>query len=182
MAKEDMPFDKKFNPEELKQFLQNQYGSGVRVEVFPQAQQDQTDDTQGDERVQTQALQFDYKPRQIKEYLDRYVIQQDDAKKVLATAICDHYHHIQSCRELEDCRNYKKQNIVIIGPTGVGKTYLIQNIARLIGVPFVKADATKYSETGYVGGDVEDLIRELVHQAEGGCRVGRMGDCLSGRD
>ncbi len=175
MAKEDTPFDKKFNPEELKQFLQNQYGPGVRVEVFPQVQQDQTDEAQESERVQTQALQFDYKPREIKEYLDRYVIQQDDAKKVLATAICDHYHHIQSCREREDCRDYKKQNIVIIGPTGVGKTYLIQNIARLIGVPFVKADATKYSETGYVGADVEDLIRELVHQAGGDVGLAEWG-------
>ena len=175
MTKEDTPFDKKFNPEELKQFLQNQYGSGVRVEVFPQAQQDQTDETKESEQAQDQALQFDYKPRDIKEYLDRYVIQQDDAKKVLATAICDHYHHIQSCREREDCRDYKKQNIVVIGPTGVGKTYLIQNIARLIGVPFVKADATKYSETGYVGGDVEDLIRELVHQAEGDVGLAEWG-------
>ena len=62
MTKEDTPFDKKFNPEELKQFLQNQYGSGVRVEVFPQAQQDQTDEAQETERAQTQALEFDHKP------------------------------------------------------------------------------------------------------------------------
>ena len=64
---------------------------------------------------------------------------------------------------------------MLIGPTGVGKTYLIQNIARLIGVPFVKADATKYSETGYVGGDVEDLIRELVAQADGDIQLAEYG-------
>ncbi|MFQ5930007.1 MAG: AAA family ATPase [Acidobacteriota bacterium] len=170
-----MAFDKRFNPEELRQFIQNKYGPGVQVEVFPKTQQDQTDETEETARQRKEALQFDYKPSQIAEYLDRYVIQQNDAKKVLATAICDHYHHIQSCRGQEDCRDYKKQNIILIGPTGVGKTYLIQNIARLIGVPFVKADATKYSETGYVGGDVEDLIRELVHQAGGDVQLAECG-------
>src|SRR5207245_8493825 len=63
--------------------------------------------------------------------------------------------------------NYAKQNIILIGPTGVGKTYLIRSIADLIGVPFVKGDATKFSETGYVGGDVEDLVRDLVRRADG---------------
>jgi ATP-dependent Clp protease ATP-binding subunit ClpX len=67
----------------------------------------------------------------------------------------------------KDQPNYAKQNIILIGPTGVGKTYLIRNAADLIGVPFVKADATKFSETGYVGGDVEDLVRELVRRADG---------------
>lgn len=170
-----MAFDQRFNPEELKQFLQNKYGPGVHIEVFPKAQSDEADESEDSDQPQTQALQFDYRPSEIKASLDRYVIQQDDAKKVLATAICDHYHHIQSCRGKEDCRDYKKQNIVVIGPTGVGKTYLIQNIARLIGVPFVKADATKYSETGYVGGDVEDLIRDLVHQAKGDVQLAEWG-------
>jgi ATP-dependent Clp protease ATP-binding subunit ClpX len=170
-----MAFDKRFNPEELKQFLKNKYGSGVHVEVFPKAEQEQTDEGDPEQPDRSNALQFNYKPSEIKEYLDRYVIQQDDAKKVLATAVCDHYHHIQSCFTSEDCRDYKKQNIILIGPTGVGKTYLIQNIARLIGVPFVKADATKYSETGYVGGDVEDLIRDLVHQAGGDVQLAEYG-------
>ncbi len=170
-----MPFDKRFNPEELKQFLKNKYGSGVHVEVFPKVEHDQTDLSETETRNRSQALEFNYKPSDIKKYLDRYVIQQEDAKKVLATAVCDHYHHIQSCTTPEDCRDYKKQNIILIGPTGVGKTYLVQNIARLIGVPFVKADATKYSETGYVGGDVEDLIRDLVHQAGGDVQLAECG-------
>ncbi len=170
-----MAFDKKFNPDELKQFLQSKYGSGVQVEIFPKTQEEQTDEVDEAAQRRSQALRFDYKPSQIKAYLDRYVIQQDDAKKVLATAICDHYHHIQSCAGKQDCRDYKKQNIILIGPTGVGKTYLVQNIAGLIGVPFVKADATKYSETGYVGGDVEDLIRELVHQADGDMQLAESG-------
>src|SRR6202000_2603718 len=62
---------------------------------------------------------------------------------------------------------YIKGNVLLLGPTGVGKTYLIKHVADLIKVPFVKADATKFSETGYVGGDVEDLVRELVHKADG---------------
>ena len=153
-----MAFDKKFNPDELKQFLKSKYGPGVQGEIFPKAEEDPTDEGGDKAERRSRALRFDYKPSQIKEYLDSYVIEQVDAKKVLATAVCDHYHHIQGCQGEEDCQDYKKQNIILIGPTGVGKTYLIQNIARLIGVPFVKADATKYSETGYVGGDVEDLL------------------------
>ncbi|MDE2927249.1 MAG: AAA family ATPase [Acidobacteriota bacterium] len=160
-----MPADKRFNPDELKQLLQNKYGTGVRVEVFPKAEREGTGEEPAREPADHRDLTFDYRPSQIKEYLDRFVIQQDQAKKVLSTAICDHYHHIQNCSDSDECREYKKQNIIIIGPTGVGKTYLIQNIARLIGVPFCKADATRYSETGYVGGDVEDLVRELVQQA-----------------
>ena len=61
----------------------------------------------------------------------------------------------------------QKQNVIVVGPTGVGKTYLVKHIAELIGVPFVKADATKFSETGYVGGDVDDLVRDLVQKADG---------------
>ena len=79
-------------------------------------------------------------------------------------AICDHYNHVRRC--IEDPAageaDYAKHNVLLVGPTGVGKTYLMRCIARLIGVPFVKADATKFSETGYVGGDVDDLVRDLV--------------------
>ena len=68
-----------------------------------------------------------------------------------------------------------KQNILLLGPTGVGKTYLMKNVARLIGVPFVKADATKFSETGYVGSDVEDLVRDLVKAANGDIELAEKG-------
>ena len=75
-----------------------------------------------------------------------------------------------------ECREeYSKQNIIMLGPTGVGKTYLVRKVADLIGVPFVKGDATKFSETGYVGGDVEDLVRELVHKADGNIRLAEYG-------
>jgi ATP-dependent Clp protease ATP-binding subunit ClpX len=120
---------------------------------------------------------FNLKPREIRDYLDRYVIQQAEAKKVLSVAICDHYNHVRQC--LEDSavreRDYAKQNILLLGPTGVGKTYLMRTVARLIGVPFVKADATKFSETGYVGGDVEDLVRDLVKAAGGDVELAQYG-------
>jgi endopeptidase Clp ATP-binding regulatory subunit ClpX len=110
---------------------------------------------------------FARKPREVKGYLDRFVIKQDEAKKVLSVALCDHYHHVRLAFEGREQPNYAKQNLILLGPTGVGKTYLIRNAADLIGVPFVKGDATKFSETGYVGGDVEDLVRELLRRADG---------------
>ncbi len=112
-------------------------------------------------------FQFSYKPRDVKAHLDRFVIKQDEAKKVLSVALCDHYNHVRFAREGKETPNYAKQNIILVGPTGVGKTYLVRSIADLIGVPFVKGDATKFSETGYVGADVEDLVRELVRRADG---------------
>lgn len=125
---------------------------------------------------------FDKLPRDIKEHLDRFVIKQDEAKKVLSIAVCDHYNHIRHLRTLaaEDADRarrleYVKQNVLLIGPTGVGKTYLVKHIAELIGVPFVKADATKFSETGYVGGDVEELVRDLVHKADGDVELAQFG-------
>lgn len=113
------------------------------------------------------AFAFDRKPRDVKAHLDRFVIQQDEAKKVLSVALCDHYHAVQAALAGKATPNYTKQNIILLGPTGVGKTYLVRSMAELIGVPFVKADATKFSETGYVGGDVEDIVRELVRRADG---------------
>ena len=113
------------------------------------------------------AFKFNYKPRDVKDHLDRFVIKQDEAKKVLSVALCDHYHHVRMAMDGKEQSNYHKQNILLMGPTGVGKTYLIRSMAELVGVPFVKADATKFSETGYVGGDVEDLVRDLVRIAGG---------------
>jgi len=118
---------------------------------------------------------FDKTPRDVKAFLDRFVIQQEEAKKVLSVALCDHYHHVRMAQEGKDPLNYAKQNIILIGPTGVGKTYLIRKAADLIGVPFVKGDATKFSETGYVGGDVEDLVRELLRRADGDFETAQYG-------
>ncbi len=127
------------------------------------------------EEAKAERFSFDYRPRDIKAYLDRYVIQQEEAKKVLSVALCDHYHHARLAQEGKSLPNYAKQNILLLGPTGVGKTYLIRSVAELIGVPFVKGDATKFSETGYVGGDVEDLVRELYRRADGDIQKARFG-------
>ena len=120
---------------------------------------------------------FHLKPKEIRDYLDRFVIRQDEAKKVLSVAICDHYNHVRRCLSAKNTtdQQYSKQNLLLLGPTGVGKTYLMKNIAKLIGVPFVKADATKFSETGYVGSDVEDLVRDLVKTADGNIELAEHG-------
>ncbi|HXT39934.1 MAG TPA: AAA family ATPase [Candidatus Angelobacter sp.] len=125
--------------------------------------------------TKTEDFKFDYKPRDVKAYLDRFVIKQEEAKKVLSVALCDHYHQVRLAMDGKEQPNYAKQNVILIGPTGVGKTYLIRSMADLIGVPFVKADATKFSETGYVGGDVEDLVRDLVRRADGDVRRAEYG-------
>ncbi len=121
---------------------------------------------------------FHLKPKEIRDYLDRFVVKQTEAKKVLSVAICDHYNHVRSSIQnpkKNGSGEYNKQNILLLGPTGVGKTYLIKNISKLIGVPFVKADATKFSETGYVGSDVEDLVRDLVKAADGNVDLAEYG-------
>ena len=117
----------------------------------------------------TSKMDFDIKPMELEEYLNRYVVDQEDAVEVLATKICTHFNRmkIEEDNNLPKIVGNVKSNILMIGPTGVGKTYLVKLIAQRIGVPFVKGDATKFSETGYVGGDVEDMIRELVHEANG---------------
>ncbi len=123
-------------------------------------------------------INFDLKPEELEAYLDEYVVGQADAKAVLATKMCTHFHRVRYMLErggrFQDT-GFVKNNIIMLGPTGVGKTYLVKLIANRLGVPFVKGDATKFSETGYVGGDVEDLIRDLVHEADGDIERARFG-------
>ncbi len=160
----------------MEEFFSRKYGDRVRLGVLnTQPEQARTAEEGTEPREAPLDLKFDYLPRDIKNYLDRFVIKQDSAKKVLATAICDHYNHIKRCSSQDTCKEYAKQNIIMLGPTGVGKTYLVRNIADLIGVPFVKGDATKFSETGYVGGDVEDLVRELLQKADGNLKLAEYG-------
>src|SRR5208283_4417883 len=157
------------SPEEFQRQLSDfvrQHFQGGRGAAFAQPQAGGVEETTENPKKPDQ-FEFKYKPREVKEYLDRFVIKQDEAKKVLSVALCDHYHHVRLALEGKESANYAKQNIILVGPTGVGKTFLIRNAADLVGVPFVKADATKFSETGYVGGDVEDMVRDLVRLAEG---------------
>ncbi len=118
---------------------------------------------------------FNLKPNEIAKHLNRFVIGQTEAKKVLSVALCDHFQHVRMTLEGNVAPFYQKQNVLLLGPTGVGKTHLIRSAAELIGVPFVKADATKFSETGYVGGDVDDLVRDLLRRAGGDVKKAEHG-------
>lgn len=149
---------------EFEEFARHRFGANVRVfqpEVRPMPSA-------------LGALEFKHKPRDVKDYLDRFVIGQDGAKKALAIAVCDHYRHIAHTHAHDD-EAYAKQNVLLLGPTGVGKTYLVKQIARLVGVPFVKADATRFSETGYVGANVDDLVRDLMTAADGDLERAQLG-------
>jgi endopeptidase Clp ATP-binding regulatory subunit ClpX len=159
---------------ELNEYLTKKYGNRIRLAtpmVIPQKDEDIID--QGSEQhKQSKKITFDLKPEELESYLNEFVVKQEDPKEVLATKICTHFNRIKyretyTRSETSDRVGMIKNNIIMIGPTGVGKTYLIKLIAKKIGVPFVKGDATKFSETGYVGGDVDDLVRDLVHEAEG---------------
>lgn len=104
------------------------------------------------------------KPEEIKEFLDDYVIGQDEAKKVLSVAVYNHYKRIMAQRDLGVELN--KSNILMLGPTGCGKTLLAQSLAKILNVPFAIADATALTETGYVGEDVENILLKLIQAAD----------------
>ena len=105
------------------------------------------------------------KPAEIKATLDQYVIGQDDAKKALAVAVYNHYKRIAYKKSTDDVE-IQKSNILMIGPTGTGKTYLAQTLARILNVPFAIADATTLTEAGYVGDDVENILLRLIQAAD----------------
>lgn len=104
------------------------------------------------------------KPKEIKEFLDEYVIGQDEAKKVLSVAVYNHYKRVMSGKDLDV--EIQKSNILMLGPTGSGKTYIAQTLAKLINVPFAIADATALTEAGYVGEDVENILLKLIQAAD----------------
>jgi len=162
--------DPKELEKEISRFLAKKFGENVKI-VSPMVmtREATTDETKeaGNSRKK---INFNLKPEELIAYLDQYVVKQDSAKAILSTKICTHFNRIQRTLESDDPIGNMvgsiKNNVLMIGPTGVGKTYIIKLIADKIGVPFVKGDATKFSETGYVGGDVEDLVRDLVREAD----------------
>ncbi len=105
------------------------------------------------------------KPMQIKSFLDEYVVGQDEAKKVLSVAVYNHYKRVTAPKDLDEVE-LQKSNIIMVGPTGSGKTYLAQTLAKIINVPFAIADATTLTEAGYVGEDVENILLKLIQAAD----------------
>lgn len=106
------------------------------------------------------------KPKEIKAFLDEYVIGQEEAKKVLSVAVYNHYKRILAVRDKELDVELQKSNILMLGPTGSGKTLLAQTLARLLNVPFAIADATSLTEAGYVGEDVENILLKIIQAAD----------------
>lgn len=173
MSKNKLP-----SPEEIKkefeQFIQDKFGNQLHVvaQNFSTKKNIKKNTPPSDSKKDDQKMcfTFNYKPKDIKAYLDKVVIGQEEAKKTISIALCDHYNQVNAHLKKTNTQitnHHVKQNILILGPTGVGKTYLIKQAAKLIGVPFVKADATRFSETGYMGSNVDDIIKELVSQANG---------------
>jgi endopeptidase Clp ATP-binding regulatory subunit ClpX len=177
----DFPSQKDLE-KEISDYLSKKYGNRIKVVsqmVFPwQVRPDSTDHQEGTDSKKSSKINFNMKPEELETYLNKYVVRQDMAKAILATKICTHFNKISYLQEKgkDSCSIGRiKNNIILIGPTGVGKTYLIKLIAAKLGVPFVKGDATKFSETGYVGGDIEDLVRELIQEADGDLESAQYG-------
>ncbi|MCU0590405.1 MAG: AAA family ATPase [Desulfobacterales bacterium] len=171
--------DPKELEKEIGEFLSKKFGGHVKLlspmVLTQEAVTGKPKETVRDKRK----IQFNLKPEDLIAYLDQYVVKQDQAKAILATKICTHFNRIRRTQEepdqLDEMAGGIKNNVLMIGPTGVGKTYIIKLIAAKLGVPFVKGDATKFSETGYVGGDVEDLVRDLVREANDDIELAQHG-------
>jgi ATP-dependent Clp protease ATP-binding subunit ClpX len=119
-----------------------------------------------EEEVETEETEINLlKPVEIRKFLDDYVIGQDEAKKVLAVSVYNHYKRVTAPPD-DDGVELQKSNIIMIGPTGSGKTYLAQTLAKIINVPFAIADATTLTEAGYVGEDVENILLKLIQAAD----------------
>ncbi len=131
-----------------------------------------SDDAQNEAAVTTRP--FLPKPNEIKEFLDEYVIGQDETKKKLAVAVYQHYKRIEMAKRRGDVE-IQKSNILLIGPTGTGKTLLAQTLARMLKVPFTIVDATTLTEAGYVGEDVENIILKLLQAANGEVELAQQG-------
>ncbi len=171
--------DPKELEKEISEFLAKKFGGNVKIVSPMVLTQEAVPDKTKESGKSGQKINFDLKPEELIGYLDQYVVKQDNAKAILATKICTHFNRINRSIESDDPMGSMvgsiKNNVLMIGPTGVGKTYIVKLIANKIGVPFVKGDATKFSETGYVGGDVEDLVRDLVREADDDIELAQYG-------
>ncbi|MCP3939384.1 MAG: ATP-dependent Clp protease ATP-binding subunit ClpX [Actinomycetia bacterium] len=115
------------------------------------------------------------KPREIFEFLNEFIVGQEQAKKVLSVAVYNHYKRVRFANQIGDDVELSKSNIMLVGPTGCGKTYLAQTLARMLNVPFAIADATALTEAGYVGEDVENILLKLIQAADYDVKRAEMG-------
>ena len=129
-------------------------------EILEDELQELYSDRDAEEEVEINLL----KPKEIKEFLDEYVIGQEEAKKALSVAVYNHYKRVMSQTDMDV--ELQKSNILMIGPTGSGKTYLAQTLAKILNVPFAIADATTLTEAGYVGEDVENILLKIIRAAD----------------
>ena len=171
--------DPKELEKEISDFLAKKLGGTVKIATPIALPHEVTFDKTKKPPKKEKKINFNLKPEDLVSYLDQYIVKQDNAKAILSTKICTHFNRIKRYEshpnEYSEMVGSIKNNILMIGPTGVGKTYMIKLIANKIGVPFVKGDATKFSETGYVGGDVEDLVRDLVREADDNIELAQYG-------
>ena len=171
--------DPKELEKEIGEFLRKKFGAHVQVMSPLVMTQEAVIEKPKEASREQKKINFKLKPEELIAYLDQYVVKQDQAKAILATKICTHFNRIRRYQEdqnrFDSLAGGIKNNVLMIGPTGVGKTYIIKLIAAKLGVPFVKGDATKFSETGYVGGDVEDLVRDLVREADDDIELAQYG-------
>lgn len=130
------------------------------IDLCTEIMEEELEDAEQEENLSINLL----KPIEIKEFLDEYVIGQEDAKKVLSVAVYNHYKRVTADKNMDV--ELQKSNIIMIGPTGSGKTYLAQSLAKIINVPFAIADATTLTEAGYVGEDVENILLKLIQAAD----------------
>ncbi len=156
--------------EEVRKLIASPIGSGVYVcdecvEVCSDLLADLYEPEEQDEFTETSDSLSLLRPAEIKAQLDKYVIGQDEAKKILSVAVYNHYKKLQFHQDSDV--ELEKSNILLVGPTGTGKTLLAQTLARVLNVPFAITDATTLTEAGYVGEDVENIILKLVQAAEG---------------
>lgn len=160
-------------------FIQGEDGalicSDCVVDAYELCEETKSQEEEERKKSVKKSLESGTKPSIIRDFLNQYVIGQDHAKMVLSVAIFNHYKTLSYKQKTKKEVELDKSNVLMIGPTGIGKTYIIKTIAKMLDVPFAIADATSLTEAGYVGEDVESVIRSLIDNADGDIKKAQRG-------